>query len=184
MIIDFRREKPPTSPLLIKNEAVEIVESFKFLGSIIMNNLKWEANTTAIRKKAQQRTYFLRQLKKFKVNQKILVQFYRATIESVLTGSITTWYGNTTQQEKLELDRVVKTARKIIGCDLPPLEQLYTKRVLRKARAIVADDQHPAYHLFVPLPSGRRFRCIRAKTERLRKSFFPQAVQAVSPHDL
>ena len=42
-----------------------------------------------IAKKAQQHMFFLRQLKKFRVNKTILTQFYRAVIESVLTFSIT-----------------------------------------------------------------------------------------------
>ena len=40
---------------------------------------------TSIAKKAQQRIFFLRQLRKFGVNRKIFIQFYRAVTERVLT---------------------------------------------------------------------------------------------------
>ena len=37
--------------------------------------------------------------------------------------------------------------------------------------------------LFVPLPSGRRFRALRAGTKRLKDSFYPRAVKASPPAD-
>ena len=40
---------------------------------------------TSIAKKAQQRMFFLRQLRKIGVNMKILIQFSPAVTESVLT---------------------------------------------------------------------------------------------------
>ena len=83
MIIDFRKNKTGIG------EQVELVDSFKFLGTTIANTLKWDINAEIIAKKAQQRMFFLRQLKKFRVNKTILTQFYQAVIESVLTFSIT-----------------------------------------------------------------------------------------------
>ncbi|KAM9771220.1 uncharacterized protein ACBT44_004521 isoform 1-T3 [Syngnathus typhle] len=43
----------------------------------------------SVRKKAQQRLYFLRQLKKFNLPQELLKTFYTAIIQSVLCTSIT-----------------------------------------------------------------------------------------------
>lgn len=179
VIVDFRKVKTPMLPLVIKDQAVEVVQTFKFLGSVISNDLKWEENTSGVRKKSQQRMFFLRQLKKFGVSQNILLQFYRAIIESVLTYSLTTWYGSTSQQDKTDLERVVKTASKIVGCDLPSLETLYHQRVLRRAKSIISDVSHPASHLFQLLPSGRRYRHIKCRTKRMQTSFFPEAVRQV-----
>jgi hypothetical protein len=47
--------------------------------------------------KAQQRLFNLRRLKKFGLATKTLTNFYRFTIESILSGCITTWYSNCTQ---------------------------------------------------------------------------------------
>ncbi|KAM3876114.1 phospholipid-transporting ATPase IC [Diretmus argenteus] len=44
-----------------------------------------------------------------------MVHFYRATVENVLTFSVTVWYGNTTALERKELEREVRTASKITG---------------------------------------------------------------------
>ncbi len=42
------------------------------------------------------------------------------------------------------------------------------------------DPTHPSHSLFQLLPSGRRYRSIRARSARLLNSFFPQAVRALN----
>ena len=180
LVIDFRINKTPIVPLTIKGENIEIVKESKFLGTIISDDLKWDKNIESIIKKAQQRMYFLRQLKKFKLSSEILVRFYRAVIESVLTFSIIVWYGNSTQQQKDHLDRVVRNASKIIGTELPSLATLYRQRVLSKSKKITKDPSHPANNLFQLLPSGRRYRNIMTKTERFKNSLYPQAMKILT----
>ncbi|XP_070193949.1 uncharacterized protein [Littorina saxatilis] len=180
MVVDFRRKKGPVAPLIINGDPIEMVDFFKFLGTTISNDLCWDDNVDDIVKRARQRLYFLRQLKKFRLSQVILVQFYRAVVESILTFSITVWYGNTSQLLKNKLERVVRTASRIVGCELPSLASLYAKRMLSRAQKIVADESHPGHPLFERLPSGRRFRSLGARTRRLQTSFFPQAVSSLN----
>ena len=98
IIGDFRRKKSsPPLPLVINGRTVEI----KFLGSTISSNLKWELNVVNIVKKAQQRLYFLRRLRSFGLTTQVMLNFYRAVIESVLIFSITVWLGSITQKETL-----------------------------------------------------------------------------------
>ena len=179
MIVDFRRNPTPINPLVINGQNIEIVDTFKFLGSLISSNLTWDLNTDAITKRAQQRLYFLRQLKKFGLSKDILTQFYRSVVESVLTFSICVWYGSTSQQQKDRLERVVRTAGKIVGCELPSLESIYAKRLVDRARKIAVDKYHPGSHLFELLPSGQRYRAINNRTDRFQNSFFPSAVNAL-----
>ncbi|KAK3507898.1 hypothetical protein QTP70_002528 [Hemibagrus guttatus] len=89
MIVDFRRNTPALPPLTIMNSTVPTVESFRFLGTTISQDLKWDTHIDATIKKAQQRLYFLRQLRKFNLPQELLTHFYSAVIESVLCTSIT-----------------------------------------------------------------------------------------------
>ena len=147
---------------------------------MISSNLKWELNVDTIVKKAQQRLYFLRRLRSFGLTTQITLNFYKAVIESVLTFSITVWFGSIAVKEKLRLNRVVNTASKIIGRSLPSLESLYQQRLLRRAGLISQDPSHPAHDLFEPLPSSRRFRSIKTRTRRFSNSFYPVAVQALS----
>ncbi len=104
------------------------------------------------------------------------------TVESILTGCITAWYGNSTAGNRRALQRVVRTARHIVGGELPSLQDIYTRRCTRKARRIIKDSSHPSHRLLSLLPSGRRFRSIRSRTSRLRDSFFPQAIRLMNSH--
>ena len=103
----------------------------------------------------------------------VMLNFYRAVIESVLTFSITVWFGSITQKETLRLNRVVKTASRIIGRDLPSLEILYQHSLLGRATLISQDSSHPAHDLFEPLPSSRRFRSIKIRTNPALLLAFP-----------
>ncbi len=121
MIVDFRRNPPALSPLTIMNSIVAAVETFKFLGSIISQDLNWDTHIDSIvkKKKAQQSLYFLHQLRKFNLPQVLLKQFYySAIIESVLCTSITVWFGSATKSGIRRLQRMVRSAERIIGA--PP----------------------------------------------------------------
>ncbi len=53
---------------------------------------------------------------------------------------------------------MVRTAEKIIGCQLPPLEDVASTRYLSRAQNITRDRTHPGHGLFESWPSGRRYR--------------------------
>lgn len=176
LIIDFRRHKTPLLPLTISGESVEQVDSFKFLGTHISNNITWDLNCSTILKKGRQRLYFLRKLKYFNVSCDILVNFYRTIIESVLTQGILVWFDGAPKSSLDKLNSVVKNAEKIIGTTLPSLESIYENRMSNKVNKILRDNEHPARHYFELLPHGRRFRAIKGNA-RFVKSFFPQAIK-------
>uniref|UniRef100_A0A3Q2TZL2 Reverse transcriptase domain-containing protein n=1 Tax=Fundulus heteroclitus TaxID=8078 RepID=A0A3Q2TZL2_FUNHE len=180
MVVDFRKNSAPTTPITLCDSTIDTVESFRFLGTIISQDLKWELNINSLTKKAQQRMYFLRQLKKFNLPRTMMVQFYSSIIESILTSSITIWYARATAKDKGRLQRVIRSAEKVIGCNLPPLQDLHASRTLRRAGKIVADPSHPSHGLFQTLPSGRRLRSIRTRTSRHKNSFFPSATGLVN----
>ncbi len=178
MIVDFRRTPPP--PLTIMNSTVTAVESFRFLGTTISQGLKWDNHIESIVKKAQQRLYFLRQLRKLNQPQELLIQFYSAIIESVLCTSITVWFSSATKSDLRRLRRVVRTAEQIIGTTLSTLQELYLSRVSKRAGKITLDPSHPAHSLFELLPSGWRYRALSTWTTRHRNSFFPQFLVCVN----
>ncbi len=115
------------------------VETFRFLGTTISQDLKWDNHIDSIVKKAQQRLYFLRQLRKFNLPQELLKQFYSAIIESVLCTSVTVWFSSATKSDLRRLRRVVRTAERIIGTPLPTLQELYSSRVSKRAGKITLD---------------------------------------------
>ncbi len=96
-------------------------ESFRFLGTTVSQDLKRDNHIESIVKKAQQRLFFLHQLRKFNLSQELLKQFFSAIIKYILCTSITDWYNSTIKSELRRLRRVVRTAERIIGTTLPSL---------------------------------------------------------------
>ena len=180
LIVDFRNKKTDIQPLHISGECVERVTDFRFLGVHISEDLTWGTNTAELVKKAQQRLNFLRILKRHNSPQKLLVSFYRCLIESILTYCFCVWFASCTVAQKKALQRVIKVAEKVIGCPLTPMEELPSSRCLRKALAISQDSSQPGHNLFQLLPSGRRHRVLKTRTNRLKNSFYPTAMVALN----
>ena len=162
------------------DSSVNTAESFRFLGTVVSQDLKWQQNVSCITKKAQQRMYFLRQLKKFNLPKAMMVHFYTSIIESILTSSITIWYAAATVKDRSRLQRIIRYAEKVIGCNLPSLQDLHASRTLRRARKIMLDPSHPGHILFEILPSGKRLRSVKTKTVRHKNSFFPSATGLIN----
>lgn len=177
LIINFRKSSSVMTPLYINGDCMEIVPFFRFLGTYIAADLSWANNTSEIVKKAQKRLHFLRILRQNQLQRKLLESFYRSSIESALTYCISVWFASCSAADRRALQRVISTTQKIIGDSLPSLEQLFNLCCLSRAANILKDPSHPGHHLFVQLPSGRRFRSIASRTNRFKNSFYPRAVR-------
>ncbi len=97
---------------------------------------------------------------------------------------ISVWYSNSSNQDCKALQRVVRLAERISGSALPSLQDIYLKRCKSRAAKIIKDTNHPGNRLFILLPSGKHFRSVMAKTERLRRSFFPQAIRLLNSNSV
>ncbi len=82
-----------------------MVQGFKYLGVHIGHNITWTVNTSLMEKKGLQRL-----LKKARLPQQLLVNFYRSVIESVITCCIAVWYSGCTSENKKSLQRIIETA--------------------------------------------------------------------------
>ncbi len=127
---------------------MERTVSYTFFGLHISENLSMANNTATTVKRAQQRLYFIRLLKKARLRCQPLICVYRGLVESILTSGIIVWYGNTTLAKRKLLQRVIKTAERVIGSNLPSMDTIYTQRCRRKAQSILKDKYHPAHDLF------------------------------------
>jgi len=81
MVVDFRKYAAPPAPITLCDSPGTAVESFRFLGTIIAQDLKWEQNISWLPKT-------------------MMVNFYTSIIESILTSSITIWYAVATAKDK------------------------------------------------------------------------------------
>ncbi len=122
MIVDFRRNPAALPPLTIMNSTVTAVESFRFLGTTISQDLKWDNH---IGEKGPGEAVLPCHLRKFNLPQELLKQFYSAIIESILCTSITVWLSSANKSDLRRLWRVVRTAKRIIVTTLHTLQELY-----------------------------------------------------------
>ena len=109
------------------------------------------------------------------MGQQILKKFYSCTIESILTGCITTWYSNCSAS-----DRKVRKAQYITGAKLPAIQDLYTSGCQRKALKIAKDTSHPSHRLFSLLPHGKQYQISKSRFKRFLNSFYPQAIRLLN----
>ena len=94
---------------------MEIVTNYKYLGTITDNKLDGSPNIEACCKKANQRMYFLRKLKQFKVDKNIFVRFYQTIIQSAMLYNQVCYFGNSKKADTERLDKVARTTAKICG---------------------------------------------------------------------
>ena len=75
MIADIRRRRHTDRAIEIHDEKVEIVHSYKYLGTIFEDSLKWDLNIEVITKKGHQRLHLLQKLKSFDADPTVLMLF-------------------------------------------------------------------------------------------------------------
>ena len=84
MCIDFSKDQRCPKPVYIKGEAVEKVETYKYLGVVFNSKLNWKEQINLVLKKVNIRMYCLRKLRSFGVNSGMLVTFYNTVICSII----------------------------------------------------------------------------------------------------
>ena len=114
VIVDFRKNKTVIPPVCIGQRPMSRVKTFKLLGLWMNDNLNWETNTEYIIKKATKRLYFLKVLKSYGAPKNDLKIFYCCVIRSTLEYAAQVWYGNLTQAQRIDIERVQKRALRII----------------------------------------------------------------------
>ena len=114
------------------------------------------------------------------VDNTIVSMFYKSCIQSVLTFSFICWFGNVSQKDKNNLQRIVNISSKVTGVTQSTLTALYEKQVVNKATRILADDTHVLHADYILLPSSRRFRSVTCKTNRKRFSFVPMSIRLLN----
>ena len=131
-------------------------KQYKYLGTVVDENLTFTNNVDHIYKTAHKRMFLLRKLRSFNFSTEVLQLVYRSLIESVLSFNLVSWYGNVFVKNKARLARVVNQAGKIVGIKQLQLYDLYQLALRRKAVQIYHDSTHPLNSTFETLPSDRR----------------------------
>ena len=153
MIFNFSDSQFMTR-LTLKGEKIDIIDSTKLLGTIVSDNLKWDLNTKDLVKRANQRMEILRKVAGFCDSQQDLKEIYILFIRSILEQSAVVWHSSITEEQKESLERVQKSALRIIlghnyssyqnalnKMDLQTLEERRETLCLNFARKCIKHEQ-------------------------------------------
>ncbi len=177
LVVDFRRQSREHTPITIDKTPVERVNSFKFprrshhWGShMVRSHMQcWRSHISS--------SWDGWGSLEWAQHPQIILHLHCGKHPDRLHHRLV-W--NSTAGNRKALQRVVRTARHIVGGELPSLQDIYTRRLYKESPEITNDSSHPSHRLFSLLPSGRRLRSIRSLTSRLRDSFFPQAIRLMN----
>lgn len=87
-------------------------------------------------------------------------------------------FGSTAAQKKA-LQRVNTAEKKKSLAVIFPLEELHSSQCPNRAQNITRDS-HPGHNRFELLPSGRQYRGIKVRTNRLKNRFYPIVVKTLN----
>ena len=147
MIIDFGRPKKEFEEIIINGSKVEQVGNYKYLGTVIGERLEWTMNTSATCNKAWKRMYYLRKLKEFNINPAIMRLFYDSVVTSVLMFNAVAWFNNISLELKKKLEKVSKSADRIIGTNAKnTLDDQCKRQVLNLSRRVISNPVHPLHN--------------------------------------
>ena len=114
MIFNFSDKHQFTTRLQLNSQTVEVIKSTRLLGTIVSDDLKWDLNTKNIVKKANARMQLLRKVAEFGAPCEDLKTIYILFIRSLLEQSATVWHSSLSQENIEDLERVQKSAFKVI----------------------------------------------------------------------
>lgn len=111
----------------------------------------------------------------------LVENIYTFTHESVLTGYLMVWYGNSTQQDSKSFHRVLRPAEHMtIGADSPTSKTITPGDVSPEPRK---SSESSSVILTMPyslLQSEIHYHCLKSNTENLRKSFCPHCIHILN----
>ena len=114
MIFNFSKKNKFSTQLSLKNEKIELIKEIKLLGTYITDDLKWNRNTAEIVKKAYRRMQLLHKAAGFTRSISDLRSIYLTYIRSILEQSAVVWHSSLSLKNIKDLERVQKSAAKII----------------------------------------------------------------------
>ncbi|TWW62632.1 hypothetical protein D4764_04G0012790 [Takifugu flavidus] len=158
---------------------VDVVESYKYLGVHLNNNLDWTHNTDALVKKGNSRLFLLRRLGSFGVQGPLLRTFYDSVVGSAIFYGIVCWSSSITDRYRKRMDRLVRRASSVLECPLDLVEVVGNGRMMAKLSSMLNNTSHPLQDTLTALGSSFSKRLLHpcCAKERYRRSFLPAAVR-------
>ena len=134
----------------MRNETAARTDSYKYLGTIIINKLSWNEQWDHISKKFNSALYLIKTMKNLGFKKEILITVYKSLILSHIASSSTVLC-SATKQIKEEIEGVQSKALKIIGIKtneeknnfkIEPTENTIDQQCMNKMTKILQNQDH------------------------------------------
>ena len=102
----------------LNDNKIQVNENVKLLGVIISSDLKWHDHITFLSKRGNSKLWLLRRLKNLGAPKNILIDLYNKQIRSIIEYAVPVWFPGLTSSDRNELERIQKSAFRIIYGDL------------------------------------------------------------------
>jgi len=186
VIWDFRRKRTDTEPVVIDDKNVEVVDSYKYLGCVIDNKLKFDNHVHSQIRKANKKLYFVRLMNNLQVNEEIIAQFYNTAISPVMTYGLLAFYALLSKKLQYELDRPRRICMRLLNTNILDkivnVNIVYEKSLCKFVTHILSNNAHPLFNELIYLPHGRRLRTCLCRTNRYRNTIVPMSVLHYNTH--
>ena len=107
-LLDFQPE------IFINDELLDVVESTKILGIMLSSNMKWDENIEYIRSKAMKKLWMLRRIRELGGSTQDMLDVYILKIRCLAEIACPAWNGSITVKHSNILERIQKSAMRII----------------------------------------------------------------------
>ena len=150
---------------------MEVVSSFKYLGTVVDSKLSFNGNVVYVYKKAQQRLYLLRKLTSLSLCIAFLLRAFSLSTYGMEICQLKTtlgWHESSTRIARLQEPN--KSSCETCSISL-----------CAQNHSILHDKTHPLNNIcFQHRPSGRRLKVPLAKNNVYKKYFIPTAVSVLN----
>ena len=188
MIFNFTRKFQFQTDLKLNEEIIETQNECKLLGTMISNNLTWDSNIKYLIKRANSRMQLLHKISKFGASIEDLKTIYTAYIRSILEQCSNVWHSSLTQENEQSLERIQKSALKIIlkdkyssyenACNILNIEDLKSRRNSLFEKFTMKNLIHPQFmeyfeenkQISYKLRKPMKYKITYSKSERLKNS--------------
>ena len=176
--------------LFLDDVKISPSECTKFLGIFIDNKLSFNSHVNSLVSKCNARLFLMRKLKTFGLNNDGLKTFYVSNIRSVMSYAAPAWYTLLSNTNKQRLERIQRSATRIITPDidyderltilqLPYLNDFLFDLAHSHFVRIMDNQRHPLFSRLSFNTGSRtssranfRFRPKRCRTNKRSNSFF------------
>ena len=152
---------------ILNSNELEVVEETTLLGVVLRSDLSWSSNTAYLVKRANTKLWCLRRLKKFGASTTDLLDVYYKQIRSILEYAVPVWHPGLTGEDRLDIERVQKSALSIIlgqnyksyraALKTLNIETLFQRRQKLCGKFAKKTLKHPKFSKWFKPKSSRKF---------------------------